>query len=52
MFGVIVTIPSTTLVIALDESVNSTSYKYLPAVTFAVALAVKDKVKTPVVPPN
>jgi len=52
MFGVTVTIPSTTLVTELDASAISTSYRYLPAVKLAVALAVNDKVTTPVVPPK
>jgi len=51
MFGVTVTIPSTTLVIELEESAISTSYIYLPAERFDVALAVSDRVMTPLFPP-
>ena len=51
MFGFIVTIPSTILEILLVESVNSTSYKYLPDAMLAVVFADRAKVKTPVVPP-
>jgi hypothetical protein len=52
MFGVSVSMPSTTRVILLLESVNSASYMYLPGATLAVVLADKASVKVPLAPPK